>query len=621
MINTKTACMKTKKSKICLKNYFGQLLLVFAMLLVGVSITNTSANAADGETIYGSHNDNSNHSYSGTITSGTNQTLICSTHYYGNNNNYALAWNGDAFTLASTDYSYWGAKAVWYLNNPDVGAYTLTNSGTNTLNFVSCVVKENINQDDTVATSTPSLMTWVQGTSYNLQTSGNLVWLDSVSAYMDEVSTDWEDVYRASVVSQGPSSWHMGSYIVSTSSVATFTPSNWLIYQIVEFNINTELPPCTDYVYTDWTYCSNGYQTRQIESTVPSSCDMFNPESLAPDLGRECTPQTSIISPQFSYYGYLIPDTYNLFKYTYNKNVEIGEGDYITLKQCSSLACTGTTTTIIFDNGSATTTQLSITEPFGIASTSLVYGNSQFILPSPTDTIGTSTTQTLYYKITPYYQCALGSCVQGTPSSFAIKWNSEETAVQEGWWNIENIPTTTVLNLFGKTADEMACTEEEWEAAASSTSFFNFGALKCNSVSTFYTSINTISNVMRGAFDLLVGMVKNIFPFNVAYQIKTAWDNSATMNLPEDLSYIDIADSEGNLSLTIPAEWTGTGTSTSAVVFGKAAWDNTAMDSFFYAIRAFSVYIMGFWFFMRMFEIGKKLIKRGDQFEVDNHTD
>jgi len=140
----------------------------------------------------------------------------------------------------------------------------------------------------------------------------------------------------------------------------------------------------------------------------------------------------------------------------------------------------------------------------------------------------------------------------------------------------------------------MACTNEEWTEAATSTSWFNFTKLKCNSFYSLLLIGNTVSKIPATVANSFSYLFKTAFPFNIGVKIKQSWDNSASSTLPAGMSFItNRIDANGNIYLTSP-NIPGIATTTN-VIFGPAmgGTGNTEWPTFYEFIRFATTYI--FW--------------------------
>lgn len=158
--------------------------------------------------------------------------------------------------------------------------------------------------------------------------------------------------------------------------------------------------------------------------------------------------------------------------------------------------------------------------------------------------------------------------------------------------------------MFDLSAHEMACSDSEWIDAASSTAWFNWTKIKCSSFETVLDIVFTISDIPKIAASSMISVLKISFPFNLPVKVYESYQNS-TSSLPVALSYFNIADDNGNMFITMPAQWDPSGTSTQYIVFGSEVLSpsNTPEGNFFAGIRAFSTYII--WFMFVFFVINK----------------
>lgn len=105
-----------------------------------------------------------------------------------------------------------------------------------------------------------------------------------------------------------------------------------------------------------------------------------------------------------------------------------------------------------------------------------------------------------------------------------------------------------------------------------------------------------ITSTSTGAMDSAIQSSMNIlgkfFPFDIGYNVYNSWQNSETTAIPSELSFLDIADNEGNVYYDFQ-EVLGLPTSSPMLMFGPDVWnDNTAAATFFARIRTLSKYLM-----------------------------
>jgi len=291
------------------------------------------------------------------------------------------------------------------------------------------------------------------------------------------------------------------------------------------------------------------------------------------DDGTSYTPPTNvddeIIYPQFYYTGSLIPDSINIFNYNFNQNVQVGTGDYITAALCNNSSCS-TTTPVVFDNGVATSSTSNIvrspsSSPF-TSTPALPYGSSFFTLRAPTDTIGTTTTQTLFYKITPVYQIALGAGLQGTSSMFVVSWHNENAA-------ITNIPYSTTTPVFDFNAHSMACPDDQWNATSTYLGL-NGTLLKCEIVEGLLNMGQGFVNIIQAAAKKVMDAITFLFPVNLIVNINNSWTESASSTIPTAISWLTSEiDSDGNITLDPTSAFSSSTavilTPTPTIIWGK----------------------------------------------------
>jgi len=146
---------------------------------------------------------------------------------------------------------------------------------------------------------------------------------------------------------------------------------------------------------------------------------------------------------------------------------------------------------------------------------------------------------------------------------------------------------TSTSGFLDLNTHDMACSVESW---ANDNVFIKIGC----SIKKFGLDVLVFpAIVMEKTINSFSILVKNIFPFNIAFSIKTAWDNSEGKNTPADLMWLLPLNENGDITLNLPPNWTK-GATTSVVIFGDTIFKNegTPADKMFKNIRALSTYLL-----------------------------
>jgi len=157
--------------------------------------------------------------------------------------------------------------------------------------------------------------------------------------------------------------------------------------------------------------------------------------------------------------------------------------------------------------------------------------------------------------------------------------------------------STSTDNSLGSFLDmnthDLACSAEEWEEASES-GVFNFTKLKCRTIKTMLDFTNASVGIIKKMLEWVKNIVLyNAFPVNIPLKIYEAWQDSETESLPSELAFLNSKDENGNLSITIPADWGDTGTATPIVVWGPAVFEaNSTADNVFDFMRGLSTYMI-----------------------------
>lgn len=114
----------------------------------------------------------------------------------------------------------------------------------------------------------------------------------------------------------------------------------------------------------------------------------------------------------------------------------------------------------------------------------------------------------------------------------------------------------------------------------------------------------------------------NIFPFNIPVAMRTAWRASETADLPSDLQFLDVSETNGDINASFPKEWLGTSTDMTFTLFGRDKIANGSADALvlFENFRKFSKYLQWFVFIWAIIYLAKKVITDMTNDKNDNLT-
>jgi len=81
--------------------------------------------------------------------------------------------------------------------------------------------------------------------------------------------------------------------------------------------------------------------------------------------------------------------------------------------------------------------------------------------------------------------------------------------------------------------------------------------------------VNVFSDNVSRMAQWFVGILKNVFPFNFAFQIPEVYRISMVTELPADLAWLKLGDGNGNIFMTFPKELVGGSEDLKLAVWGK----------------------------------------------------
>lgn len=172
---------------------------------------------------------------------------------------------------------------------------------------------------------------------------------------------------------------------------------------------------------------------------------------------------------------------------------------------------------------------------------------------------------------------------------------------QNDW---ENQFGTSTIGFMGLNTRNIACTDDEWNSEETYLGL-NFTKGLCTTKKFVLDTLFIGNTVVKNFYNQAVYAITNIFPFGLIGNINNSWQESATKELPEDIKWIAPT---GDLSFTVPANWTGQGTTTQVVAFGDSIFktgDNSIII-FFQRIRALSPYFLWVGFIWQLYQFGQK---------------
>lgn len=171
------------------------------------------------------------------------------------------------------------------------------------------------------------------------------------------------------------------------------------------------------------------------------------------------------------------------------------------------------------------------------------------------------------------------------------------------------------------TASRLACSNEEWAtpdpvigidwlSATTSVPAFNFTKIKCEIVKQYYISMFSLRDQAKSMGANSAAVLGNIFPFNFATAVKSAWTQSASSTLPTGLEFLNSENASGTISIPVKI---GNATG-SAPIWGTAIFHNNASSTAaFNSIRTVSTWLIRLAFFVLVFILGSKIYHEFNQ--------
>jgi len=237
-----------------------------------------------------------------------------------------------------------------------------------------------------------------------------------------------------------------------------------------------------------------------------------------------------------------------LLNFSFNPQIFGSYNTEISLTQCESKDYYDTATTL----SCATSEDLIVDSP--ITTYQEYYLNDPGTLTVATPEIATSSQLTLY-------GAKIANDTTFNLIQFYVNWTKAPA-----WLDPPIKATSTVLMLFGTSTTALACSAEDWAKAASSTSWFNWTDLRCSSSKEIFDWMAIVSDRIEGFLNDTIAKGKNIFPFSLIVKVNQCYLAAASSTLPVELNAMDIADSDGNIEISLPTSSTTFGVSTTTAI-------------------------------------------------------
>ncbi|MFZ4648994.1 MAG: hypothetical protein ACOYMB_05225, partial [Patescibacteria group bacterium] len=546
--------MKNNLNQICLKKYFGQLLLVSVLFLAGVFFTNTSVKAAttitpvplvnwssdgwiDGNMIFHASAEIPQHS--------ENSILMCMSDPGEN-------WGAGAGTWTMNGVNSILIMGSWYnfsyIPNPAVGVkpFVFKSSGYHNASVVQneltkCWLIDGVNLNNLVSYSSPGdeWYSWNVGYDflYGPASTHSLIF-----TYLTRQDKRTMDYSGAASTNQNILVKHDGSdyqwsillaYNTNNTGNSLSLNASGLAYsemrlRIFELNTLSPVPPCESYSYTSWSACDpDGYQVRNIVSTSPANCA----GGATPNLLNTCEFGDSSGNAPDDGTGIFFSNPYSfsfnstaIVRYDYNENV-FTPYDYLEIRKISS---DWSTSTFV---ATSTVVDLSLGKTGGKSFFTLL-GNA-------------STTGLTYYDVTPhfsdYWSPTLGDVAATTtiPYVVVVDWHPTEIP------SLADILAASSTNPFydDSAMYDAACSEEEWQTPPPEIFGVNVPALNltvigCKFKLGFIIAGNKFTTIVTDGFYRAGNILKSVFPFNIYTNLNSSWKASANATVISELAFL-----------------------------------------------------------------------------------
>lgn len=175
-------------------------------------------------------------------------------------------------------------------------------------------------------------------------------------------------------------------------------------------------------------------------------------------------------------------------------------------------------------------------------------------------------------------------------ASSTVIYNGEEFTIN--YTNGKFETETNITTIFGDTAHNLACSENEWNAT--STDWLGFNAIKtaCVVKESMWTFFDKVGYGFTNIFKWLAQQITSLFPLNIPKQILNSWTNSGTTTLNNSLNFLDVAETDGTIKGYLPKQWIGTNTDLEFDIFSKnmMSQGNNAMETLFANFKIFTIF-------------------------------
>lgn len=501
-----------------------------------------------------------------------------------------LYFNGDEFTRIQ-NLEYGAYSKIFYLKNPDVGAYAL--SSNNNLYWqsgwpwpdIACFLLSGVDADNpVVATSTAST---ANGTAYyNNGISGDLLF-----AFGENWASwnNWNSGVMPTDV-QSSNSTMLGTYgfvgndvhegIVSYTYINNIIQTISYTNQLADFSMGfVEFRAAAPTEYCGDTFC-------QTATENCSSCPI--------DCG-ECASNPNA-DDSLNLFFFSNPYTFSnqstaKVNYYYNENV-FTSYDYIEIRKINS----DWTNTFM-----ATSTIIDSTGFF----TDKNNGKSFFTITGDGTTTGYVDYEVIGH-LAAYWSPTLGDVAATTTIPYVVVVNWQPTQIPTA----ADILAASSTNPFYDDSQMYyaACDADQWntpnpEILGIQLPALNMTVIGCKFKLGFIIAGNKFTTIATDGIYKAGNILKNVFPFNVYTNLNSAWKASENSSTLSELSFL--APVNGNLTAQIPT----TGTSTATVVlWGKDIFTSSSTlgtvnaqktNQLFLAIKAIIKWalwgLFGFW--------------------------
>lgn len=444
---------------------------------------------------------------------GTSGLLLCA----GVANPPAIDGNNMSALFNSSSYFSYG----FYANNPSVGDHTMNcSTGSScTCTFITGIkITGNFN-DTFLSSQGPTSCSYGNPTSCQVNglETGDFVfsfYLNS-SVYENSYQSTTDTTYTGNGFWYG--AFQSTNYFTSTGASRLYSynfsqsPNN--TGSIYSYVLNTDIaaPPCTSYVYSDWGACNTetNRKYRTIISSVPTSCNYTNPESVAPILGADCVEFYDAQTVENLYFrfdnfiNYCRTDMSCKIPFNFDQNI-------------FGANATGT----VFYYASSTATAINLGDINLNTQRSLgIYGVGNLIATS-----SASSTAFSYYQIKPHSDIYNQDYATST---VAFWFYDSETFSQvfDDVWNASNTP-----NILGIDTYKLACTPEQW-ASTSSIPFLgiNIELTLCNTKKWVLDVGMQPMIIAQQKVLSLKDSIMTMFPFSLMGSVQNSWKNATDL--------------------------------------------------------------------------------------------